>query len=303
MVVALALPRTADAEPTAQEKETARALMDQGDERFEQQNYAGALEAYLGAHAIMRVPTTALEVAKVQEKLGRLVEARDALLEAIRYPKTPNEPLVYATARTSAEQQAVALGERIPSIVVRIKGQPKDALMKVTVDGVVVPPAAASLPFRVNPGRHHVVVSSEDTTTGDGNVDVAERESKVVDVTVVARPRPAKKDAAPETRSSPFRTVGLVTAGAGVAGLVVGTAFGISASSKQDDADCPGNVCRDDASAEMLRSANDAATASNIAFLVGGVLTVAGVTMWLLAPKGAPQTAIVGPRGLVMGRF
>jgi hypothetical protein len=300
-VLSLAMARVAHAEPTPQEKETARALMDQGDERFEQKNYAGALEAYAGAHAIMRVPTTAIEVAKAHEKLGHLVEARDALLEAVRYPKSPSEPAAYSSARADAEQQALALGDRIPAVLVRIDGAPKDAVMQVTVDRVVLPPPAAKLPLNVNPGRHHIVVTSEDTTQAESDVDVVERETKTVSVRVAPRPRASGPAPVAET-ASPLKTIGVVSAGAGITGMIVGTVFGLSASSQQSDAGCPNNVCRDDASAEKLRDANSAATASNVAFAIGGALTIAGVTLWLLAPKGSRKTAIVVP-SVLNGRF
>ena len=73
-------PRIARAEPTAGDKETARSLMDEGDRKFAAKDFKGALDAYQGAHAIMGVPTTGIEVAKAQEALGLLVEARDTLL-------------------------------------------------------------------------------------------------------------------------------------------------------------------------------------------------------------------------------
>src|SRR5436190_23509399 len=60
-------PAVARAEPSAADKETARSLMDEGDRKFAAKDYKGALDAYQGAHAIMGVPTTGLEVAKAQE--------------------------------------------------------------------------------------------------------------------------------------------------------------------------------------------------------------------------------------------
>jgi hypothetical protein len=51
------------AEPSPGEKETARALMDEGDRKLSKQDLRGALQAYQGADQIMGVPTTGLEVA------------------------------------------------------------------------------------------------------------------------------------------------------------------------------------------------------------------------------------------------
>ena len=72
--------------PSSPERERARALMDQGDARFEAGAYDAALEAYRAADAIMGVPTTAIEVARVLEKLGRLLQARPPFA---RWPAFP----------------------------------------------------------------------------------------------------------------------------------------------------------------------------------------------------------------------
>ncbi len=295
--VALLATFEAHAEPTAQEKETARALMDRGDDSFEKKSYTAALEAYAGAHAIMRVPTTALEVAKAHEALGNLVEARDALLEAIRFPKSPNEPKAYTEARAEAEKHATALGDRIPSIVIQLQGLPQGTQPRITVDRVSLPPAAALLPIKVNPGRHVVVVSSDATHDARKDVDVVEHQNVTVPIALSARPaseRPAPVEPSTTTSSgSPLRTVGLITGGVGLAGLAVGTIFGLQASKKQDDASCPGNVCKDEASAGTLRSANDAATISTIGFVAGGVLAAGGITLWLLGSGRSSKTASV----------
>src|SRR5262249_1001249 len=63
------------AEPSAADRETARSLMNEGDAKFDAKNYAQALKAYQGAHAIMGLPSTGYAVARTQAALGQLVEA------------------------------------------------------------------------------------------------------------------------------------------------------------------------------------------------------------------------------------
>jgi isocitrate lyase len=77
---------------TDEQRNTARDLMDQGDERVAHQDYAAALTLYRAAHDIMNVPTTGIEVARTLSSLGKLVEARDAALEVLKLPEAPNEP-------------------------------------------------------------------------------------------------------------------------------------------------------------------------------------------------------------------
>jgi hypothetical protein len=145
---------TVVAEPSSADKETARNLLREGDEKFAIRDFAGALKAYQAAHALMQVPTTGLPLAKAQIERGLLVEARDTLLQVSRYPKEPSESLAFAKAREDAGPLAQKLAERIPSIAITVEGPPKGASIDVTVDGVAVPAAALGAPLKLNPGLH-----------------------------------------------------------------------------------------------------------------------------------------------------
>jgi len=85
--------------------------------------------------------------------------------------------------------------------------------------------------------------------------------------------------------------VGLITAGAGVVALGVGTYFGIQAKSKNDQSNtsgCSGNACNDNG----YSTREDALSASTWAFAIRGVLAAGGVTLWLLAPRAATAPRI-----------
>jgi hypothetical protein len=73
----------------------ARALMKEGDGLYFSSDYAGALERYRAADAIMKVPTTGLAVARAQAALGKLVEARDQALTVARATGAANEPAIF----------------------------------------------------------------------------------------------------------------------------------------------------------------------------------------------------------------
>jgi hypothetical protein len=95
-------------------------------------------------------------------------------------------------------------------------------------------------------------------------------------------------------RAAPWRTTGLVVAGAGIVGLGVGAAFGLTAQSKNDQSNhsgCNGNDCTAPAAA-VRRDALSAASASTVAFVLGGVLTAGGVVMWLVAPSHNADQAL-----------
>src|SRR5262245_59359639 len=111
---------TAHAQPTAAERDSARNLMEQGDTKRDKGDLQGALKAFEAADAIMRVPTTGLEVARVQVELGKLVEARETLGRLLRIPIRPNEPAPFLGARRAAEQLANELSARIPTMTVAV---------------------------------------------------------------------------------------------------------------------------------------------------------------------------------------
>ena len=131
------------AAPTAEDRETARGLMDQADEKYEARAYEAALRLYLAAHQIMNVPTTGIEVAKTQAALGQLVEARGTALDVVRMPREAGEHPVFEAARTEALRMADALSARIPSIQIKVSGVRSGTVVRVAVDGKPIPEAAA----------------------------------------------------------------------------------------------------------------------------------------------------------------
>ena len=305
-------PITAFAEPSAADKETARSLMSDGREKRDKGDHAGALKSFLAAHAIMRVPTTGLEVGREQETLGQLVEAHDTFLSIVRMPVEPGEPKPFAAARKEAGQRAEAIADRIPSLNIVITGAPAGAQVVVLVDGETIPSAALDVPRKVDPGSHSVVVkvSGAERTS---SVEVAERETKEVDVafssedfpatTPVDGPKPDALDKltdepandpvadvapAPEPHSNTLLYVGIATTGAG---LLVGSITGLMSASKTSslkssctDGHCP-PALHDD-----LSSARSLATISTISFAVAGVgalVTVYG----LLSRPSSPEPA------------
>src|SRR5262245_14039060 len=105
----LALTRTAAADASATERETARTLLLSGREKRSAGDLHGALVDFEHANGIMHVPTTGLELGRTQAALGLLVEARATLLEAARHPAEDGEPRAFTRARKEAKELADAL--------------------------------------------------------------------------------------------------------------------------------------------------------------------------------------------------
>jgi hypothetical protein len=92
------------------------------------------------------------------------------------------------------------------------------------------------------------------------------------------------------------RVVGVVVAGVGLAGIIVGSVFGIEAQSKNSEALKPEN-CRTSTlcSPNGLSLTNDAknsATISTVAFIAGGAAVAAGAVIWLTAPRAPASTGL-----------
>ncbi len=89
---------------------------------------------------------------------------------------------------------------------------------------------------------------------------------------------------------------------AGIAGLAVGSVFGGIALSKDSASktDCPSSPCAN--TPQGIRGnqengdAKNAATASTVALIAGGVAVVVGAVVYLVAPKGKSSAALtLGP--------
>src|SRR5690606_32301856 len=165
------------AEPTLSDKETARSLFTQGDEKYRAGDYDGALKAFEAADAIMGVPTTGLERGRTLAQLGRLLEAREVLLKVSRLPPGPEDNEVQQRARREAHQLAEAVGQRIPSVQVRVRGLDPDARYDVVIDDEPVPESLATFPRKLDPGEHVVMVRAPGYRTQSRVISVREREN------------------------------------------------------------------------------------------------------------------------------
>jgi hypothetical protein len=286
-------------QPSAADKETARSLMTRGEGQRAKNDLKGALQSFQAADAIMKVPSTGLEVARAEVALGNLLEAREAALAVTRLAIQPGEPPPFTEARAKAQALSEELESRIPSVQITLKGVPEGAAPAVTIDGAALPAAALDLPRKLNPG-HHVIAAHAATTDGRLEFDVAERDSKPVVVElaapVVVAPPPTPSDGKKD------HTLTYVAFGVGAAGLVVGTITGLMSISKTGGLkdQCPANQCpgatydsqsfQDDKS-----SAQTTGTISTIGFIVGGAGVAVGVVSLFLGGKASASTGKLTP--------
>jgi hypothetical protein len=124
-----------------------------------------------------------------------------------------------------------------------------------------------------------------------------------------ATPAPvAKATTPPEApRGSTRRAAAVVVGGVGLAGLAVGSVFGVLAITKERSARdvCPDAACRTQDGVGAHDAARTDAAISTVAFVAGAALTAGGVALLLTAPNDSTSAWLrAGPRGVALeGRW
>jgi hypothetical protein len=223
-----------------------------------------------------------------------------------------------------AEQRRAALEPKLSRIEVVVS----DALrglpgLEVKVGERVIPPSAFGLPVPVDPGNVKVVATASGKGTFEKEVVVSQAARASVKIESLPEGASSGEPAAPAAAAGPSsapeadagttsastsssssqRVWGFVTGGVGLLGIGAGVALNMMARSDVEaaEADCAPNsperscVVPTIASASdrthYLATAQDKATASYVAFGVGGALIVTGVVLVFTAPSSESASA------------
>ncbi len=310
----LALGRPASAQPpprgggAAATEDRRTALYHEGVDAAVAGRWAEAKERFVAVLAIRSSPKVLFSLAQVEEKLGQVASASADYGRALDAARGAGE----ADVAAAAEQARAGIAPKLPHVRVVVAGT---ASATATLDGQ---PIAIDAVVAVDPGTHAIVVSAAGMPSSTTSVTIAEGQQREVPVhlqaegvepvaTPAAAPttpgssEPVSERPAAASGSSSWPTVGLALAGAGVVGLGIGAVFGIEAKSKYDQSNtsgCTGDNCSQQG-AQIRRDALSAASASNVAFAIGGALAAGGIVLWLVArPSG---DAGVGVAPVAMG--
>jgi len=250
----------------------------------------------------MAAPQECLDAANEAEILRKdvtkLTRARDRL-RACAVEECPT------AVRADCQKHFDEVEATIPSVLLIAEDDQGNQLFdaKVMVDGAPLVEKLDGKPVVLDGGARTFTFQREGVSVdvkhvlepGGKNTRVVARFTKATPAAPVpVGPVGASDVVTPAASSSgsPLPTIGLVTAGIGGVGLIVGTIFGLSAGSKKSDAGCdPNSVCPDETSAGVLRDAQSAGNMSTAFFIAGGVLVAGGLSMFFLAPKHGGSTA------------
>lgn len=297
----------AHAEASAAQKAAAEALFDDGVKAMKGGRFADACPKLEESEHIDPGIGTLLYLGECYEKTGRTASAWATFREAASTAQAQGESDRAHIAAGRADRLQPALSK----LTVRVAAENAQLpLLHVTRDNVPLANSQLGSAIPVDPGKHHVTATAEGYDSFEVDVEVAPNgDSKLLDIpplkaapkpTVVA---PAPVTAPPDNAAAPpapppsssadtsaavqtsggTRTAAYVVGALGVAGLGVGTYFGVRAISKNSSAEkhCPSNDSCDAAGLTYTDQAKNAAVASNISIAIGAAFVVAGVVLYL----------------------
>ncbi len=284
-----------------------KALMDAGDLDAACPKLAASVQAYPTAGAV-------LNLARCYELQGKTATAWSEYSQAEAMAARAGDSDRAELARKLAKE----LKPKLSTLTVAVTARP--AGLEVRRNDAMLAAGAYNVAVAVDPGEHRIEASAPRHQSWSATVTVGpEADQQTITVPMLVKlpeePKPepmgsargpAADPVAPERRADPmgYYVGGGIAAAVGLAGLVVGTVFGLQAQSDWDEAQlhCPQATLCYAEGVELGRDADAAATASNVGFIVGGAGAVVAVVLFVLAPTGEaePEPGVsLGPLRLV----
>jgi hypothetical protein len=265
-------------------------------------NYDAACPKFAESQRLDPAAGALLNLAICYEKIGRTGSAYVSYKETVA--------LAEKTGRTEWAKQAssklAALEGRVSRLVIRVT--PPQAGIEVRRDGERVADDQISSPVPIDPGKHVVEARAPGKKAWSREVEIrGEHDTATVTITLdddVGALAPVQPAATPPSDATQ-RTIALLTGAVGVAAIGAGAFFGLRASSKHADAKpfCAPDesVCKQQG-LDLINEAKSAATISTIAFSLGGAALIAGIVLYVTAPRESKYVGVhVAPTGVAVG--
>lgn len=296
----------------ADQKAAAQALFERGRQLLEQGHSSEACPKFAESLRLDPGIGTMLWLADCYESNDRIASAWAVFKEA-----AAAADLVKDARANVARERAANLEPKLSYLTILV---PPDAVaqsVQVRRDGVPVESAQYGLPVPLDPGVHAIKAEAPNRKPWTTTVELKGATLPVTIPVLEEQEPPAPPPAsfaspeaafvpnppAPRAGIGAQRVVALAVGGAGVAGVVIGSIFGLDAKSTYDqsntDNHCVNNVC--DVTGKKDRSdANSMATVADVAIGAGAVALVgAAVLFFTGAPSGPARAgvAVVPARG------
>jgi hypothetical protein len=259
--------------------------------------------------------------------IGKIGSAWNAFHDAAEAAKRANDE-----REREARARMAELEPHLNRLTIAVAPQTDGAPVTVRLDGVDVDHASIGQPLVVDPGAHTIEAKAAGRKPWTSSIEVLSAAMTVtvpaLEVVAVAPAPPVVEPTAtptapppsdaipppPSRGSSSQRTWALVAGGVGIAGVAVGSIFGILSLSHKSDGNShcnlgpTGSEC-DAEGVQARSSAISTGNVSTVAYVVGVAGLAAGAVLWFTAPSStessAPSIGLgVGPAtASLVGRF
>jgi hypothetical protein len=285
----------ASSAPDAANLDVARSVAISGREAFNAGDYETALTLFRKAHDLFPAPTVLLYEARTLEKMGLLLEAVDAYARTTRAAVPAGAPAQFAEAISAARSEGDALRERIPALIVEVRGaNARDPRVNVSINGRAISGERLAQTQKLNPGTYRIagnIGGAGETSTEVTLVPGQTRRVVLTLSTEAADPlaagaavsAPVGRDAS-SRRGPPM--LAYLAGGVGVVGIGAGVVTGLLGNEKYDEAErhCPDGLCPPGSpgldAADAFRTWR---LVSSVSYGVGAAGIAAGVVLWLTA--------------------
>ena len=290
------------AAPDKEELSRARARFQQATELEQAGNWAAALQQFREVGQVRMTPQVRYHIALCEEKLGKLVAALGGYELALSEAESLGPDF-----HKEVEEKTNALRERIPKLVIE-RGQGAEAAT-IELDGIALGASSIGIDVPLDPGPHQVAARASGYEPYMETIEVPERETKRVLVTMKrivenagATSNDDNKEPVPLPAAPPAQSSRMVPYAVGIGGgvlLITSGVFYLMRQSKINSLDtlC-GNqdVCKPDAPVAQvndekskLRTYNAVATITALGGLAAVGLAVGLLVLDTKASK--PQAA------------
>ena len=238
---------------------------------------------------------------------GQSLRLHHRLLEARKPFETCASVSCPRIVRADCEKRLTELDHATPTVLLAAKDPTGDLpSVSVTLDGTPLATSARGEAVAVDPGEHRFVFASpgHEPLTRDVVVNEGDKVRVVSAEWDLPPQRTVEVASASQAPPFPLRPAGLITGAVGVLGLALGTFFGIGSyiawgNVKNECFQAP--ACDLPSATADRNTAIAFATASDVAFVAGGVLLATGVVLFALAPKSPVAPAVgTGTFGVVL---
>jgi hypothetical protein len=315
IVVAAISPHAFAEEQNAADTAAARALAVDGLKLAQAGRCDKAIPKLARAEKLYHSPIVLGKLGECYITQGKFVDGSEMLRKVLREPLPANPPANLMAAYERAQAALDTAKTKIASVVISTNVA-NEALVNVTVDGQVVPPALLGAERPIDPGDHLVEAEAPGFRKAVTRITLAAGEQQKIELVLERDPNaaaatppaaargpataPTSETAAPpqagsplapteasadrQTGSSPNRTLAYVSWGVGAAALGTGAVFGWMAMQKKKDLDgsCRDNLCPAD-QRDRLDSAKLSGTISTIGIGVGAAAITLGTVLFFAA--------------------